>query len=550
MQAVDPRSWPIRWRLTALNVGVLALTLGLLGGALLLQLDSAFVAITTEHLRNQAHLAIQPPGDGDGRPGDGRPGDRGPGGPPGREGPAGAPKPGAPPPGAPKPGGPVPGGPPPPAPAGEGGPGGPQAALNRIAQGLVRRLSGPDTGVLVFDPTGNVVAESTVESDVEEWPRPPEDLVRSALAGTEVSTVVDQDTRRALMVLLPLRSPDGRIVGAVQIAGSLALTDSVQARVRTMLLVGTAIALLVAAGLSLRATRSALRPLEQVIRAARRIGAGRLDERLRLPRRDEIGELAEAFDNMLDRLEAAMRAQRRFVADAAHELRTPLTAIGGMIDMLEMGAHRGDPTRIQRILDTMNREVQRLGRLVADLLTLSRLDADQPLRAAAVDTSDLMADVAQQTRLIATGQQIDLEIDAEPRVWGDADQLKQVLLNLASNALAHTPAGGRITFRVEGADGRARLVVADTGTGIAPDLLPRVMDRFSRGDDSRSRATGGAGLGLSIARGIVEAHHGTMTIASESGEGTTVTVDLPIWDGAHQPPPAQREPSASGTASV
>jgi two-component system OmpR family sensor kinase len=222
-----------------------------------------------------------------------------------------------------------------------------------------------------------------------------------------------------------------------------------------------------------------------------------------------------------------------------------------MIDMLEMGAHRGDPARIQRILDTMNREVQRLGRLVADLLTLSRLDADQPLRAGGVDTGDLVAEVAQQTRLIATGQQVDLEIEAHPVVWGDADRLKQVLLNLASNALAHTPAGGRILFQVESANGRARIIVADTGSGIAPDLLPRVMDRFSRGDDSRSRATGGAGLGLSIARGIVEAHHGAIALASEAGEGTTVTVELPIWDGVHQPPAsAQRQVSTSGTPSA
>ena len=386
------------------------------------------------------------------------------------------------------------------------------------------------------------MAESAVDADVETWPRPPEGLLQSTLAGAETTIVVSQDTRRALLVLFPLRAPDGRIAGAVEVASSLALTDSVEARVRTMLLVGTTLALLVAAVLSLRATRSALRPLEQVIQAARRIGAGRLDERLRLRRRDEIGQLAEAFDSMLDRLAAAMLAQRRFVADAAHELRTPLTAIGGMIDMLEMGAHRGDPARIQRILDTMNREVQRLGRLVADLLTLSRLDADQPLRAGAVDSGDLVAEVAQQTRLIATGQQVDLEIEAHPVVWGDADRLKQVLLNLASNALAHTPAGARILFRVESANGRVRIIVADTGSGIAPDLLPRVMDRFSRGDDSRSRATGGAGLGLSIARGIVEAHHGTIALASEAGQGTTVTVELPIWDGVHQPPTsAQRQ---------
>lgn len=229
------------------------------------------------------------------------------------------------------------------------------------------------------------MAESLLEVDVEDWPRPPEPALRDALAGREVILVVPQQTRRTVVLLLPL-------------------------------LVGTMVALLIAAGLSLRATRSALRPLDQVIQAARRIGAGRLEERLRLAQRDEIGELAEAFDSMLDRLAAALLAQRRFVADAAHELRTPLTALGGIIDMLEMGAHRGDPARIQRILDTMNREVQRLSRLVSDLLTFSRMDADRPLRLGAVDASELMAEVTQQTRLIANGQEIELQTEATPTV--------------------------------------------------------------------------------------------------------------------------------------
>src|SRR5205814_897683 len=154
---------------------------------------------------------------------------------------------------------------------------------------------------------------------------------------------------------------------------------------------------------------------------------------------------------------------------------------GGMIDMLEIGAHRGDPVKIDRILDTMSREVQRLGRLVADLLTLSRLDSDQPPRLVEVELAPLVSEAAQQTRLPAKGQEIDLQIGAAPTVRGDADRLKQVLINLASNALAHTPPDGRITFRVGQRDERAQLAVADTGSGIAPELLPRVMDRFARG---------------------------------------------------------------------
>jgi len=550
MQRVDPRSWPIRWRLTALNVGVLALTLGLLGGVLLFQLDNALMAITADHLREQARLALAPPdpGRGPGQP-------PAPGQPPGVGAPAG-PGPAPAPPGSvtvPPPGrgtGPDDrrqpdgrrGGPPGETGAADLPPFGPQ----RIGPQLVRRLTGPDTGAVVFDRTGGLVATSEVPEDVEAWPLPDPRQIDDALAGREISFVADQDTRRTLVLLMPLRPPGGEIDGVLELASSLALTESVEQRLRMLLLVGTAIALLVATGLSLRATRSALQPLDQVIQAARRIGGGQLDVRLRLTRRDEIGELAEAFDTMLDRLAAALIAQRRFVADAAHELRTPLTALGGMIDILEMGADRGDPARMRRILDTMSREVQRLGRLVADLLTLSRLDSDQPTRHAAVELAPLVQEVAQQTRLLANGQEIDVQIAGMPVVSGDADRLKQVLLNLASNALTYTPSGGRITFRLAHEGNRARLVVADTGSGIAPELLPRVMDRFARGDDSRARSTGGAGLGLAIVQGIVAAHHGTIALESEVGRGTTVTVELPALltpDSGTLPP--DREMSAT-----
>ena len=481
MHRVDPRSWPIRWRLTALNVGVLAATLVLLGGVFLLQLDGALIGITADHLRDQAAIALQGP-----------------------EGPR----------------------PPSSAERRRGPP--PAFSLPRAAPALVRRLSGPDTGVLVFDVDGALVAASETDEDVEAWPQPTAEQLAASLSGLERSVVVDQQTHRTLVLLLPLREPDGAIVGVLELARSLELTDQLEARLRTILAVGTLVALLVAAGLGLRATRSALRPLDYVIRAARRIGAGKLDERLRLARRDEIGELAEAFDNMLDRLAAVLAAQRRFVADAAHELRTPLTALGGMVEMLQMGADRGDPATVRRMLDTMDREIGRLGRLVTDLLTLSRLDAEQPVTLAPVELAPLVTEVAHQMQLLARGQDVQLRIEASPPVLGDADRLKQVLINLADNALKFTPAGGQVELRLEQVDGRARLAVADTGSGIAPELLPGVMDRFARGDASRARATGGSGLGLAIARGIVEAHGGDIAIHSQLGRGTTVTIDLPL----------------------
>lgn len=477
-----PRSWPIRWRLTALNVGVLAATLLLLGGVFLLQLDNALVGITADHLRGQARLALQPPPPPRGSEASER----------GRSAP------------------------------------GPPPNLSRAADGLVRRLSGPDTGVFVFDAGGATVAATETDADVEAWPPPADEQIRIGLTGAEDRVVVEQQTRRALVMTWPIPAPDDTIAGVLTLTRSLDLTDQLQVRLRTALVVGMLLAMLAAGGVGLRATRRALRPLDRVVHAARRIGVGHLDERLRLRRRDEIGELAEAFDGMLDRLAAVLAAQHRFVADAAHELRTPLTALGGMVEMLQMGADRGDQETVRRMLGRMEREIDRLGRLVSDLLTLSRLDGERPLSLSPVELASVVSDVASQTRLLARGQEVRLQIDATPTVLGDADRLKQVLINLTANALAHTPPEGRIELRLELSNGQARLVVADTGSGIPADVLPHVMDRFVRGDPSRARATGGTGLGLAIARGIVEAHGGTIALESEVGRGTSAIVELPL----------------------
>lgn len=483
MQYVQPRSWPIRWRLTALSVTILAATLLALGGVFLFQLEDALIGITADHLRDQARPTLQllqaPRGSGQSERTRGQ---------------------------------------------GIGQP----LSLARAAGFMVRRLSGPDTGVFVFDGSGAVVAATERDDDTEAWPEPPPEQLQAALGGAEQKAVVNQDTRRTLVLLLPLQGPDGALVGVLELTGSLQLIDQLQARLRTALMIGTLLAVLAAVGLGLRATRAALRPLDRVIRAARRIGAGHLEERLRLHRRDEIGELGEAFDSMLDRLAAALAAQRRFVADAAHELRTPLTALGGMVEMLQMGADRGDQATVRRMLATMDREISWLGRLVADLLTLSRLDAEQPPTLTTVELAPLVTDVAGQTRLLAQGQNVQLRIAASPTIRGDADRLKQVLVNLAANALAFTPPEGQIEFQLDRSNGHARLVVADTGSGIAPEALPRVMDRFVRGDPSRARSTGGTGLGLAIAREIVEAHGGTLRLESQVGRGTSAIVELPL----------------------
>jgi two-component system, OmpR family, sensor kinase len=526
---LDPRTWPIRWQLTALNVGVHAATLIALSVIFLAQLDGALVGLTAENARDKVRLLAD---DRRGPPDD--PG-RLPGPPDAARPPVGS--------DVGRPGGPGDLGRPP-------GPGDigrqpPPFNLQRVAQFAIRRLSGPDSGVLVFDTNGTLVDATQVYEDQEPWPMPPPEQIAQALAGGQRSLIVRQIDHRTLLLAVPLPGPEGAIAGAVVLARSLELIDAVQARLLGFLVLGVCIAVVVGGGLGLRATREALRPLDRVIQAARAIESGKLDERLRPTKRDEIGELGIAFDTMLDRLAGMVASQRQFVADAAHELRTPLTVLGGMVEMLQMGADRGDPSTIRRMLDTMSREIDRLGRLVADLLTLSRMDAEQPLHPVPVDLGALLGEIAAQTRLLANGQEVVEQVDRPVNVVADPDRLKQVLLNLTANALRFTPAGGQVALRLRTERGRALVQVADTGSGIAPELLPRVMDRFVRGDASRARATGGSGLGLAIVGAIVEAHGGTIQIESVPGRGTTVTIGLALPTAGH-PPDGHRPVAAVG----
>jgi hypothetical protein len=291
MHYIAPGSWPIRWRLTALNVGVLAATLLIVGGIFLLELDGALIGLNADYLRDQArpilNIVNRPPrAPGEGRQGGpGRPG--GPGGPAGQQAETDRP-----------------------------GPDQTDSPLPRFATGFVRSMSGPDTGVQVYDADGTLVSASEVSEGIEPWPQPAPELVRALLSGSEQRAVVEQQTRRTLLLLLPLRSSDGTILGGITLTRSLELTDHLESRLRIALAISTVLAVLLAGLVALRATRGALRPLDRVIRSARRIGAGRIDERLHLARRevgrepvDRMGVHEVGFDPEVGRLCGHRRAR-------------------------------------------------------------------------------------------------------------------------------------------------------------------------------------------------------------------------------------------------
>lgn len=275
----------------------------------------------------------------------------------------------------------------------------------------------------------------------------------------------------------------------------------------------------------------ALRPLQQVREAAEGISGQTLGERVPEPQTgDEVQALAASLNAMLDRLEASFEAQRRFTSDASHELRTPVTAIQGHASYL---LRRTNPTGQQaESLKIIQSESERLTNLIASLLQLARSDSGAlQMTLQPIFSLMFLTDVARELEPLATAQDSTLKATGQDIPFeGDPDRLRQVIINLVGNALK---AGAR-TITLESTpqeNGReVRLSIHDDGPGIPPEHLERLFDRFYRVEDSRSRDQGGAGLGLSIAKGIVDAHHGRIWLKSEVGHGTTVHVQLPVGD--------------------
>jgi two-component system OmpR family sensor kinase/two-component system sensor histidine kinase BaeS len=251
----------------------------------------------------------------------------------------------------------------------------------------------------------------------------------------------------------------------------------------------------------------------------------------------EFGRLASSFNHMVQELERSDQQRRNLTADVAHELRTPLHIIQGNLEGVLDGVYDATPAHIEATLD----ETRLLARLVEDLRTLSLAEAGQlPLHVEEIDLCELLADArtsfsgqaeAKGVTLLATYQGVDVEETTRPpcpAVRADLGRLDQILGNLLSNAIRHTPEGGTIALRASSIEQGTRIEVSDTGEGISAEDLPYIFDRFWRGDPSRSHASGGGtGLGLAITRQLVRAHGGRIYVESQPGQGTTFTVELP-----------------------
>jgi two-component system OmpR family sensor kinase len=299
-------------------------------------------------------------------------------------------------------------------------------------------------------------------------------------------------------------------------------------------LIGSVVLLAIAV-LALLIIRIGLRPLEKMGEVAQDIAAGDLSRRVEPSTpKTEIGRLGLALNGMLSQIEAAFQERsesntrlRRFIADASHELRTPLTSIRGYSEMLRRGASRS-ATDAEVARRRIEEESVRMSVLVDDMLLIARLDQGRPLESEPVDLQAIARDAAADARAVAPQREVTLTAPGRVVVKGDDTRLRQVVGNLVRNAIVHTPQQTAIEIAVSTVDGVGRVSVADHGPGLPTEELDRIFEPFYRADPSRSRDSGGAGLGLSIVSAVVSAHGGHVTVSETRGGGATFEVELPL----------------------
>lgn len=331
---------------------------------------------------------------------------------------------------------------------------------------------------------------------------------------------------------------NNELAGNIQVAASMHTVSQVS---RALFLVMAACCAATIAGsavLSMWLADRMVRPIEDVTRAAQRVVETK-DLSVRLPWHgptDELGKLIAVFNRMMERLEQLFGVQRQFAHDISHELRTPLTSISGNLQLLQKYGMD------QQSLDAMQADTERMSRLVNDLLMLARADyGGIQINLEPIDLDTVVLSAYNQTHIMSKESGIEFKLDGvEPlRIQADSERIKQVIFNLYDNALKHTTAGGSITTGLYREGDHAVLEVKDTGTGIHPEDLPHIFERFYQGDRARagSDEKRGFGLGLSISKWIVEAHSGDIRAESTPGIGTTFYVQFPLLD----PPPSHTE---------
>ncbi len=399
----------------------------------------------------------------------------------------------------------------------------------------------PGDFVEVRDLDGQALCSLQVKRFSEPAPSPPRLPAEIAVAPA------GDDPERSRYFTVPAKDGDERyrvrastppdLGRLLVVATSLRDVDDTLRRLFLIMALVTAAVLAALVALGLWVVRLGLRPLGAIESTAAAIAGGELSRRVeRAEPHTEVGRLGLALNAMLGQIEAAFQAKetserrlRRFVADASHELRTPLAAVRAYAELFGRGADRR-PQDLARAMTGIGRESERMSLLVDDLLLLARLDEGRPLERGLVRLDEVVGEAVETAITVEPDRPIELRAESAT-VLGDRERLRQIVDNLLGNVRAHTPPRAPVRVRVRRADGSAVVEVEDTGPGLESEAAERVFERFYRADPSRSRASGGVGLGLSIVAAVAEAHGGAATLRSQPGAGATVQISLPLAEG-------------------
>jgi two-component system, OmpR family, sensor kinase len=403
-------------------------------------------------------------------------------------------------------------------------------ALDRVLS-PIGDITAPRTFVQTLNPSAEVIYRT---ENLGEFALPLSQEGYAAIRRSQDWTeATETDFGRILIYSRRVNSPQGTFIGIIQVARSIADHDSSLEALRTALIIGTSLATLIAFGIGWLLAGTALRPINRITATAQEIGDQR-DFSQRVDYEgppDELGRLTTTMNMMLTELQAAfshaertLDAQRRFAADASHELRTPLTTIRGNMELLRRDPPISDEDR-KEVIDDVVDECERLSRLVNDLMVLQRADAEWLQASQRVRIKPVIEDICRQARRIDPNRTLSCDGIADVSIAGNRDALKQIILILLDNAIKYSPAGSEVRVSATSDSQRVRISVSDSGPGIESHRLHFIFDRFYRGDEARQGS--GVGLGLAIAKALVEAQRGRIEVETTPGNGCDFIVTLP-----------------------
>lgn len=408
-------------------------------------------------------------------------------------------------------------------------------------------LFASSVGAQLLDTEGNVLKRSENLGDIP-IPHHPETMKRINAGLDNRFYYITGDGATFLVYTVPL-VVNNQLMGAIQLIQPVTTALTALTQVNRYLILGTTISIVLAAIVGAFLARRALAPIDTITETANAITRTHdLSNRINIrDNASEVGRLAATFNAMLDRIQHLFQAQERLIGDVSHELRTPLTTIQGNIELMQRMAASPSGNGHLRLeeaaelfresLSEVQAESERMNKMISDLLLLAQADSGAlQIQMAPVEMDTILLDVYRQTlRLVehykGRPDALDIRLGSEDQalVRGDRDRLRQVLLNLAENAVKYTPEGGVVTFSLENRDGWVCISVSDTGIGISEEQQAAIFERFYRTDKARSREMGGSGLGLSIAQRIAQAHNGKITVTSQLNVGSTFVLWLPEY---------------------